>query len=178
MKLRKKLLITLLITTIVYGISTTKVEAVEIFNKIKNVKVQDGDNIIADICGYENTVYEKESIRLYGIDAPETRTRNKLEKLAGKLVKRFLSDKAEGKQLYIKYIKQGKFGRAIAYVYIDSVNINEYLEEFKLVKSFTGKVKKEKWTVEELFYIIKSTDYYRIVDGYEIYHKKSLDKQK
>ena len=51
--------------------------------KAKLVKVVDGDTVDAMIdCGF--SVYRKERIRLLGIDAPETRTRDKKEKASYK----------------------------------------------------------------------------------------------
>ena len=47
--------------------------------KAKLVRVVDGDTVDAMIdCGF--STFKKERIRLYGIDAPESRTRDKEEK--------------------------------------------------------------------------------------------------
>ena len=60
--------------------------------KAKLVRVVDGDTVDAMIdCGF--STFKKERIRLYGIDAPESRTRDKEEK------KRGLASKARLKEL-------------------------------------------------------------------------------
>ena len=65
--------------------------------KAKLVRVVDGDTVDAMIdCGF--STFKKERIRLYGINAPESRTRDKEEK------KRGLAAKARLKEL----IKEGK----------------------------------------------------------------------
>ena len=51
--------------------------------KVKVVKVIDGDTIDVDIDLGFNTVLTKRRIRLYGIDTPESRTRDKEEKQRG-----------------------------------------------------------------------------------------------
>ena len=52
------------------------------------------------------------NIRLYGIDAPESRTRNKQEKAHGLLAKKFLQDNLKVGERYILRTKErGKFGR-------------------------------------------------------------------
>ena len=65
--------------------------------KAKLIRVVDGDTVDALIdCGF--STFRKERIRLYGINAPESRTRDKKEK------KRGLAAKARLKEL----IKEGK----------------------------------------------------------------------
>ena len=65
--------------------------------KAKLIKVVDGDTVDAMIdCGF--STFKKERIRLFGINTPECRTRDKEEK------KRGLAAKARLKQL----IKEGK----------------------------------------------------------------------
>jgi micrococcal nuclease len=84
--------------------------------KAKLVKVVDGDTIDAVIdCGF-NT-FKKERIRLYGINTPECRTRDKKEKEKGLAAKARLKELIkEGKNEFkIKTFvdKKGKFGRLL-----------------------------------------------------------------
>ena len=56
-------------------------------------RVVDGDTVDVDIdCGF-GIVYANQRIRLYGIDTPESRTRDPIEKYFGKMAGKFLSDK-------------------------------------------------------------------------------------
>lgn len=88
--------------------------------KAKLVKVVDGDTVDAMIdCGF--SVYRKERIRLLGIDAPETRTRDKKEKAKGLITKARLKELIkEGKNEFI--VKtfldgKGKYGRLLGVLY-------------------------------------------------------------
>ena len=63
-------------------------------------------------------ILAKQRIRLYGIDTPESRTRDKVEKRYGLMAKRFLVDfiEAEDYQITLETAKgsgRGKFGRIL-----------------------------------------------------------------
>ena len=83
--------------------------------RVKIRRVVDGDTVDVDIdLGFGVWLY-KERVRLYGIDTPESRTRDKIEKIYGnaakEYVKKFCDDK-KGMILKTKtYDSKGKFGR-------------------------------------------------------------------
>jgi micrococcal nuclease len=84
--------------------------------KAKLIRVVDGDTVDAMIdCGF-NT-FKKERIRLYGIDTPETRTRDKKEKEKGLAAKaRLIELIEEGNNEFIvetSIDKKGKYGRLL-----------------------------------------------------------------
>ena len=93
----------------------------------KVTKVIDGDTIdvIIDM-GFD--ILYKSRVRLFGIDTPESRTRNLEEKKRGLISKKFLTDKIKSaKKLTIKTHKGseiGKFGRILGEVFADGVNLN------------------------------------------------------
>jgi len=97
--------------------------------KIKNVdRVVDGDTVDVTIdLGF--SLLHKIRIRLTGIDAPESRTRDLVEKAAGIRAKEFLIDKLEGaNHLTMKTQKTGKYGRYLGEVFIDGeYNINKMM---------------------------------------------------
>ena len=70
-------------------------------------------------CGF--STFKKERIRLLGINAPESRTRNKEEKKKGLAAKARLKELVkEGKNEFIvetKIDKKGKFGRLLGTLY-------------------------------------------------------------
>ena len=76
-------------------------------------RVVDGDTIdvILDL-GFD--IRFKSRVRLYGIDTPESRTRNKDEKVRGKMAASFLKDAIENGEKVIIQTKlkdsRGKFG--------------------------------------------------------------------
>ena len=97
-------------------------------------KIIDGDTINVDIDLGFNTILSNQSVRLLGIDTPESRTSDKVEKVFGNLskekVKEFI-DKCEGQ--IILQISLGdseeKFGRLLGKVINPKGNssLNEWL---------------------------------------------------
>ena len=53
-------------------------------------KIVDGDTVDVDIDLGFSTILKKQRVRLMGIDTPESRTRDKVEKLYGKASKKNL----------------------------------------------------------------------------------------
>ena len=86
--------------------------------KITVTRVVDGDTVDALIhLGFDLTL--KKRIRLHGIDCPETRTRDKAEKIKGYAAKDFLQgivDSHDG-QLYLQSMDKGKYGRCVGILY-------------------------------------------------------------
>ena len=86
------------------------------------VKVVDGDTIDAEIdLGFDIKVTKR--IRLGGINAPESRTRNKVEKKLGLAAKERLKEMMEGAANCFELESQeiGKFGRVIGRLLIDKI---------------------------------------------------------
>ena len=112
--------------------------------KIKVTRVVDGDTIDAEIdLGFDLKLNKR--IRLYGINTPETRTRDKEEKKRGLAAKKFLQqivDEQEG-VLFLKSLDQGKVGRCIGVLFerdFDDQSINDVLvQEGHAVEYFGGK---------------------------------------
>tara|TARA_B100001250_G_C19493020_1_gene653958 strand:+ start:285 stop:659 length:375 start_codon:yes stop_codon:yes gene_type:complete len=87
------------------------------------VRVVDGDTVDAMIdLGFDIQV--KKRIRLAGINAPESRTRNKVEKKLGLAAKERLIELMEGAanvfELESKEI--GKYGRVLGVIYINKLS--------------------------------------------------------
>ena len=86
--------------------------------KCKIRRIVDGDTMDVDIDLGFNVVITKERVRIYGIDTPESRTRDLVEKrfgLAAKdFAKKFLLDHDPKVTLVTKeYDAKGKFGRIL-----------------------------------------------------------------
>jgi len=97
--------------------------------RVKKVtKVVDGDTIDVTLDMGFDILYQQR-VRLFGIDTPESRTRDKEEKKYGLLSKYFLKDAlSNGKKIIIKTYKgdeTGKFGRILGDVWIDGKSINQ-----------------------------------------------------
>tara|TARA_A100000172_G_scaffold23692_1_gene13840 strand:+ start:1190 stop:1612 length:423 start_codon:yes stop_codon:yes gene_type:complete len=93
-------------------------------------RVVDGDtvDVILDL-GFD--IFHKCRVRLYGIDTPESRTRNLDEKARGKMASAFLKEAIENGTKVVIQTKlkdsKGKFGRVLGDVVVDGVNINQLM---------------------------------------------------
>ena len=112
----------------------------------KVTRVVDGDTIDVDLDLGFDIIY-KCRVRLYGIDTPESRTRNKDEKVRGKLAAKFLQDAiSNGKNVILQtQLKdsKGKFGRVLASVLVDGININQQMVTNHLAVRYEGQSKKD-----------------------------------
>ena len=111
--------------------------------------ITDGDGLRVDIdLGFGVTLRGDDgrgvNIRLYGIDAPESRTRNKQEKAHGLLAKKFLQDNLKVGERYILRTKErGKFGRWLGEIKTRKGLITRLLIKNKLAVKYHGQNKKE-----------------------------------
>ncbi len=107
-------------------------------------RVVDGDTIdvILDL-GF--SVSYKSRVRLYGIDTPESRTRNKDEKARGKLASAFLSKAIElADQVVIRTElkdSRGKFGRVLGTVVCDGEDVNQGMVDGGFAVKYYGQSK-------------------------------------
>ena len=107
-------------------------------------RVVDGDTIdvVLDL-GF--SILHKCRVRLYGIDTPESRTRDKDEKVRGKLASKFLQNAIDiGNKVVIETKlkdSKGKFGRVLGNVIIDGVNINQKMIDNYLAVAYFGQSK-------------------------------------
>ena len=112
----------------------------------KVTRVVDGDTIDVDLDLGFDIIY-KCRVRLYGIDTPESRTRDKDEKVRGKLAAKFLQDAiSNGKNVILQtQLKdsKGKFGRVLASVVVDGININQRMVTNHLAVRYEGQSKKD-----------------------------------
>ena len=108
--------------------------------RCKVSRVVDGDTVDVDIDLGFGVWLHKERVRIVGIDTPESRTRDKIEKRFGLLAKEFVEKffKTDGDVILTtkKYDAKGKFGRilgdflcngrALSIVMIDNHHAVEY----------------------------------------------------
>ena len=107
-------------------------------------RVVDGDtvDVVIDL-GFD--IHYSSRVRLYGIDTPESRTRNKDEKVRGIMSKEYLIDALSEGQVVIKTHrdKKGKFGRVLGEMYVKDTNINLTMVEECLAVKYEGQSKKD-----------------------------------
>jgi len=107
-------------------------------------RVVDGDTIdvVLDL-GFD--IRFKSRVRLYGIDTPESRTRNLDEKARGKMAGTYLKEAVEKGEKVVIQTKlkdsRGKYGRVLGNVVVDGVNINEAMIENFLAVAYFGQSK-------------------------------------
>ena len=118
--------------------------------KVNIIKIVDGDTVDVDIDLGFGVWMKKQRIRLYGIDTPESRTRDLEEKKYGQAAKAFLTgllDDDAGITLKTHKDKEGKFGRILGELwritnYADQ-SINEYMVEKHHAVRYFGQSKKD-----------------------------------
>jgi len=93
-------------------------------------RVVDGDTVDVILnLGFD--IMYKSRVRLYGIDTPESRTRNLDEKARGKMAGAFLKNAIDYGEKVVIQTKlkdsRGKFGRVLGNVVVDGININQLM---------------------------------------------------
>ncbi len=115
--------------------------------RAKIIKIIDGDTVDVDIDLGFDIILTKQRIRLYGIDTPESRTRDKEEKFYGNLAKQFLNDYCpKGSHITLRTHlddARGKFGRILGELIVNGVNLNEQMVVEYLAVEYDGRSKEE-----------------------------------
>ena len=109
-------------------------------------RVVDGDTIDVVLnLGFD--IMFKSRVRLYGIDTPESRTRDLDEKARGKMAGAFLKEAVENGSKVVIETKlkdsRGKYGRVLGNVVVDGLNINEAMIEKFLAVAYFGQSKND-----------------------------------
>jgi len=116
------------------------------------VKVVDGDTLDVDIDLGFGMSYKKQRVRMMGIDTPESRTRDKVEKLFGKASKKHLKNLLESaERISLISHDKGKFGRILGEIYIHfneghpvygtEINVNQKMIDDCHAVPYTGENK-------------------------------------
>ena len=112
------------------------------------VKIIDGDTIRVDVDLGFGIWSRNETVRLYGIDTPESRTRDLEEKKYGLAAKQFLTNMLnDSGGIKLKSHGKGKFGRILGELwrttnYADK-SINEYMVEKHHAAPYHGQSKQD-----------------------------------
>ena len=112
--------------------------------KCEVTRVVDGDTVdcVLDL-GF--SILHKCRVRLYGIDTPESRTRDLDEKARGKLASKFLQDSIDnGKDIVLRSElkdSKGKYGRVLGSIVVDDLDINKAMVANNLAVKYFGQSK-------------------------------------
>ena len=97
--------------------------------------VWDGDTCTADISLGFGVTLHKQKLRLFGIDTAELRGDTLLE---AQISRDWLREKILNKNVVIETIKdkKGKYGRWLAIIFVDGININEQMINEGVAKKY------------------------------------------
>lgn len=117
----------------------------------KIMEFYDGDTV--KILFYFGDILIKTNIRLKGIDAPEKKSKNLLEKEKACWITSELNKLYRNRMGLVTFVKHDKYGgRVIANIKIDGVDLSSKIMDQGWAKPYEGK-KKEQWTKKELIQI-------------------------
>jgi len=115
--------------------------------RVDVTRVVDGDTVDVNIDLGFGMTYKKQRVRLYGIDTPESRTRDLVEKKYGKAAKKFLQEKIESADVVTLYSHdKGKFGRILGELFIDGssdLSLNQLMINNHHAVAYHGQSKEE-----------------------------------
>ena len=126
------------------------------------IKVYDGDTItIAAKLPYKASPLYRFSVRLNGIDTPELKTNNPVEKRVAILARDALAEKILNKKITLADVKTEKYGRILAVVHCNGLNINEWLIQQRFAVEYDGGTKKspENWEDYHRAQVVSETSY-------------------
>jgi len=93
--------------------------------RVKIVRVVDGDTVDVDIDLGFGIWMKGERVRLFGIDTPESRTRDKEEKKYGLAAKEYLKEKLASGTPFLRTFKDGvgKYGRILGEFWVEETSV-------------------------------------------------------
>ena len=112
--------------------------------RCKILRVVDGDTTDVDIDLGFGVWLHRQRIRFYGIDTPESRTRDLEEKKFGLLAKEYLTEKLDTEDIIVTTEvdnEKGKFGRILGWVWCNGVNINNQMIDEHMAVAYHGQSK-------------------------------------
>ena len=110
------------------------------------LRILDGDTLDVDVDLGFSVALKKQRIRMYGIDTPESRTRDKEEKVRGLLSKEFLKQFCPvGSEIRLLSHGKGKYGRILGEIFTHKgmISINQQMCEEGYAVEYTGGSKDE-----------------------------------
>jgi endonuclease YncB( thermonuclease family) len=113
------------------------------------IKVYDGDTFtLAGYLPYNGSPLYRFSVRLNGIDCAEIKGKTEEEKVCAIKAKDQLSTLIMGKTVTLCNVKNEKYGRLLADVYIDDLHVNQFMIDKGLAIPYDGGTKTKKSWLE------------------------------
>jgi hypothetical protein len=116
----------------------------------KVIKVYDGDTItIASKLPFNDSVIYRFSVRLIGIDCPEIKGSTDIEKKLAILSRDALHKLIFGKIVRLEDVGTEKYGRLLANVYLDDINVSDWMIQSGYAVKYNGgkKIRPNDWDV-------------------------------
>ena len=109
----------------------------------KVIKVYDGDTITiaCKLLNFIDSPIYRLPVRLRGIDSPEMKTKSPVEKELAQKAQKALSDLILGKIVYLTDIGMDKYGRILSNVYLDNINLSQWMLEHGYAVQYNGGTK-------------------------------------
>ena len=114
----------------------------------KVIRVYDGDTLtLASRLPFEGSPLYRFSVRTKGIDCPEMKTKNATEKQCAKMARDMIKSKCLDKIVELRNVELEKYGRILADIYVDGVDVKTFLLDANLAVAYDGgtKVTPEDW---------------------------------
>lgn len=117
--------------------------------EVKVLKIVDGDTVDVDIDLGFGVVLTDERVRIMGIDTPESRTRDKVEKIFGLAAKARLKELLDKKAILITHDDRngedmkGKFGRVLGDFKVGDKKVTEIMIEEGHAVPYHGQAKED-----------------------------------
>jgi endonuclease YncB( thermonuclease family) len=112
------------------------------------IKVYDGDTftLVSKLPYLDSPVY-RFSVRLLGIDCAELKSKDETEKSCAIAARDELTRMVLNKYVTLHNVQTEKYGRILANVYVDDLNVNKHMLEKRLAVEYNGKTKRspENW---------------------------------
>jgi micrococcal nuclease len=106
------------------------------------IKVYDGDTFtLAGYLPYDGSPLFRFSVRLNGIDCAEIKGKTEAEKASAIKARDQLSALIMGKTVTLKNLKNEKYGRLLADVYVEELHVNQYMLDNGLAVVYDGGTK-------------------------------------
>ena len=116
----------------------------------KVIKVYDGDTLtLASRLPFEGSPLYRFSVRTKCIDCPEMKTKNATEKQCAKMARDMIKSKCLDKIVELRNVELEKYGRMLADIYVDGVDVKTFLLDANLAVAYDGgtKVTPDDWLV-------------------------------
>jgi endonuclease YncB( thermonuclease family) len=104
----------------------------------KIVHVYDGDTVHAVFSLPNSSTIYKYKLRLAHIDTPELKSKNINEIKKAKEAKKVVEDMILDKIVYLELEGEDKYGRILANIYINNINLNQHLIDNKYAYKYEG----------------------------------------